>query len=67
MKRELIESIRLDKISAALYGLRPRYLAHDLVARILSISITIIITSYYCDSNVILRFFVIERLILKLV
>ena len=39
---------RLDKISAALYGLRPRYIVFDLVARILINLITIII-SLYCD------------------
>ena len=39
---------RLDKISAVLCGLRPRYMALDLVARILSIFITIII-SPDCD------------------
>ena len=38
---------RLDKISAALCGLRPRYIAHGLVARTLSIFITIIISPYY--------------------
>ena len=38
---------RLDKISLALYDLRPRYLTLDLVARTLLILITIIINSYY--------------------
>ena len=38
---------RLDKISVALYELRPRYIAHGLVARILLIFITIIISFYY--------------------
>ena len=47
-KEGLGRQIRLDKISAALYGMRPRYLTLDLVARISSIFITII-TSSYCD------------------
>ena len=38
---------RLDKISVALYGLRSRYIALDLLARTLLIFITIIISSYY--------------------
>ena len=38
---------RLDKISLALYGLRPRYIVYNLVARISLIFITIIISSYY--------------------
>ena len=38
---------RLDKISVALYGLRPRYITLDLVARTLLMFITIIISSYY--------------------
>ena len=38
---------RLDKISAALCGLRPRYIAHGLVARTPSILFTIITSSYY--------------------
>ena len=40
---------RLDKISVALCGLRPRYMAFDLLARI-SINLITIITSSYCDS-----------------
>ena len=37
---------RLDKISAALYGLRPRYLTLDLLAKILLIFITILFNSH---------------------
>ena len=39
---------RLDKISVALCELRPRYMAHGLVARTLLILFTII-TSSNCD------------------
>ena len=46
---------RLDKISPALCGLRPRYLALGLVARTPSI-FTTIITSPYCDSSKLLIF-----------
>ena len=45
VEEDLYKLIRLDKISVALYDLRPRYLAHGLLARILLIFITIIITS----------------------
>ena len=41
---------RLDKISVALCGLRPRYMALNLVARISLIFITII-TSSNCDTS----------------
>ena len=47
LKRVLIESIRLNKISVALCDLRSRYITLNLLARILINLITIIISLYY--------------------